>query len=93
MKTVIQTFGITLTGALMLATGTLFATSDPTEKIQQIEADCLAKAEEMKAANMPDAEQILEECLAEIEEMQAEKMKPAVEAMPDKVDPKAKPAN
>ncbi len=93
MKTVVQTFGVTLVGALMLATGTLFATSDPAEKIKQMEADCLAKAEEMKAANMPDAEQILEECLAEIDEMQAEKMQPATETMPDKVDPKAKPAN
>lgn len=93
MKTTLQTFGFTIGGALLLATGTLFATSDPAEEARKMEADCMIKAEEMKAAKMPDTEQVLEDCLAEIDEMQAEKMKPAVEAIPGKVDPKAKPAS
>lgn len=93
MKPTLKNIGITLSGVLLLAASNSFAASDPAEEIKKMEADCMAKAEEMKAANMPDAEQMLEDCLVKIDEMKADEMKGAVEAIPEKVEPETIQSN
>ncbi|MEE9447649.1 MAG: hypothetical protein V3V09_06790 [Arenicellales bacterium] len=54
-----------------------------TEKMLKMEAECIEKGEEMKAANMPNAEQAIEECLANVATLKADGMK----GMVDKAEP------
>jgi hypothetical protein len=69
MKSYLKILSIATAGVFLLGSGASFAT-DPAE-VEQMQADCMAKAEEMQAANLPDAEQALEDCLAKVEEMKA----------------------
>lgn len=77
MKAQLKTLSIATASALFLMSGASFAT-EPAE-IEQMQADCMTKAEEMQAANLPDAEQALKDCLTKVDELKADAMKDAVE--------------
>jgi hypothetical protein len=70
MKSYLKTLSITTASAFFLMSGASFA-ADPAE-IEEMQADCMAKAEEMQAANLPDAEQALKDCLTKVDEMKAD---------------------
>lgn len=84
MKSYLKLLGLATAGVLAMSASTSFAQTAE-EEIATMEAECIAKAEEMKAANMPDAEKAAEDCLAKVDEMKAG-AEGAVEAIPEKTE-------